>query len=30
MVLSHLQALSVSGLVILVAINSAQAFHRAR
>ena len=30
MVLSHLKALSLSGLVILVAINSAQAFHRAR
>jgi hypothetical protein len=30
MVLSHLQALSMSGLIILVAINSAQAFHRAR
>jgi hypothetical protein len=30
MVLSHLPLLSLSGLVILVAINSAQAFHRAR
>ena len=30
MVLSHLPALSLSGLIILVAINSAQAFNRAR
>ena len=30
MVLSHLLALSMSGLIILVAINSAQAFHRAK